>query len=212
MRFIALPLLLLACLASVRAGEATFPKLAVLRLDEVIRSSKLCNAALDSNRKLKAEAEAKLEEMDKQIKSGETSLQALKEGSDKANEVQEGLQVVKLKQKQYFDRMRAEIDRRTLAGLRESFTAIRGHLKDFCVERGILIVAQQPQPDIVQNNLQEAQLHLGIQSVLYADASLDITDAFLTYSNARFTAEAAKAGGPPAIPAPAPTTEGPAPK
>jgi Skp family chaperone for outer membrane proteins len=178
--------LVAVCCCVLSAADAAFPKLAVLRLDDVMRQSKVCNAALDANRKLKSEAEAKLGDMDKEIQQLDNALQLMDVKHEKHAETSERLALAKFKQKQYFERMKADIDRKTLAGLRDSFTAVRGHLKDFCAERGILLVAQVPQPDLVQSSLSEATLQLGLQSVLYADASLDITDPFLAYSNGRF--------------------------
>ncbi|GDY12169.1 hypothetical protein LBMAG53_10470 [Planctomycetota bacterium] len=195
-------LLALLSIAPLLAADppSAMPKLAILRFQEIMRTSKLCSSPLEAVRKIKAEAEAKLAEMDQEIKSLDNAIQALNPKSDRFGEIQEKAQVARFRQKQYFERMKGDIDRKAMDSLRGAFAGVRVHLKDFCKQRGVLMVAQVTQPELEDATMQQAELQLGLHAVLYADDSLDITDAFLAYSNQRFAAE-----GPPALPsAPAP--------
>ncbi len=188
-------LVLCACTSGSFAGEASTPstsgpEYAVLRLDEVIRTSKQYLARLEQLKKEKSEAEAQLKQLEEQGQTLNGKLEVLSPASDKFAQAQEEREIVKVKTELLAKRTRALLDRRHGALLKESYDILRGHLATFAKERHIKLVTLAPNPDLPNGGSNDILMQLGMQTALYYDASLDITDAFVAYVNGRFAAEA----------------------
>jgi hypothetical protein len=87
------------------------------------------------------------------------------------------------------------LDRKHGALIKETYEVLRGHLTAFAKERHIKLVVSAPNPDLPNGGANDILMQLGMQTALYYDASLDITEAFIAYANGRIAAEA------PAVPA-----------
>ncbi len=193
-------LVLCACTTGSFAGEAGVPATSapdhvVLRLDEAIRNSKQYLARLEQLKKDKADAEAHLKQLEEQGQVLNGKLEVLSPASDKFAQAQEEREIIKVKTELLAKRTRALLDRRHGALLKESYDILRGHLATFAKERRIKLVTLAPNPDMPNGGSNEILMQLGMQTALYYDASLDITEAFVAYVNGRFAAEA------PAVPA-----------
>lgn len=188
-------LVLCACTAGSFAGEAGAPSTsgmdhAVLRLDEAIRNSKMYLARLDQLKKDKAEAEAQLKQMEEQLQNLNGRLEVTSPASDKYAQAQEEREVLKVKSELLAKRVRVLLDRRHGALLKETYEVLRGHLAAFAKERKIKLVMLAPNPELPNAGSNDLLMQLGMQTALYFDASLDITEAFIAYSNGRSAAEA----------------------
>ena len=93
------------------------------------------------------------------------------------------------------------LDRSHGALLKECYAVLRGHLAAFAKERHIKLVVMAPNPDLPNGSSNELLMQLGMQSALYYDAALDITEPFIAFANGRFAATAPAA---PVAPATAP--------
>ncbi len=210
---VALPLLVLAALAAwnapARADEAKpqGPKIAVVHLDEVIRSSKLYITRIEALKKEKGDAEGQVKLMDEQLQQLDTSLTGLSQSNERFAKISEEFEMLKVKRKLTMERLRSDIDHRNAALIKGCFETIHDLLAKYSKENGILLVHLVPNAEIQTSNTAEIQLQLGMESLLYADPALDITKPFIEYVNSRYTAEAPAA--PPGAPLPAPAA-GPA--
>ena len=166
---------------SAPSAETKGPDIAVLRLDEVIRNSKLYLARVDQLKKDKAEAEAQLKQMEEQLQALENKLQVLSPTSEKFAQAQEDLEVIKVKRELLVKRVKFLLERRHVA---------RGHLSAFAKERSIRLVTLAPNPDLPNLSSNDMQMQLGLQVALYYDSSLDITEAFIAFANSRYTGDA----------------------
>lgn len=188
-------LVLCACTTGSFAGEAgapttSGPEYAVLRLDEAIRNSKQYLARLDQLKKDKAEAEAQLKQLEEQGQTLNGKLEVLSPASDKFAQAQEEREIVKVKTEMLAKRTRSLLDRRHGALLKESYDILRGHLAAFAKERHIKLITLAPNPDMPPGGSNDILMQLGMQTSLYYDPALDITESFITYVNGRFAAEA----------------------
>ncbi len=200
------------CAPAAQAGDAAAPKIAVLRLEDLMGSAKVFTIGMDKVKKSGAEANAQVKAMDEDLQKLEGQMQVLKQGSPKFSEANEAFETLKLKRKLFIDRVTADIDHTRVVLIRQVFAGMREKLAAFCKERGIMIVHLAPNPDLGAPSATEIQVQLGFQTVLYFDPSTDITDAFLAYLDKNLTpeslaAEDAKAV-PPAAVAPAPADAG----
>jgi len=193
---------------SAQSAETKGPDIAVLRLDEVIRNSKLYLARIDQLKKDKAEAEGQLKLMEEQLHALENKLQVLSPTSDKFAQAQEDMEVIKVKRELLAKRVRSLLDRRHGAVLKETFDIMRGHLSVFAKERSIRLVTLAPNPELPALSSNDMQMQLGLQVSLYFDASLDITEAFIVFANSRYAGEAPGLSPVPG-PVPGPTTGAP---
>ena len=189
-------LVLCACTAGSFAGEAgapptSVPDHAVLRLDEVIRNSKQYLSRLERLKADKAEAEAQLKQLEELGQTLNGKLEVLSPASEKYAQAQEEREIVKVKTEILAKRTRAQLDRRHGALLKESYDILRGHLATFAKERKIRLVTLAPNPDMPNGGSNDILMQLGMQTALYYDPSLDVTEAFVAYVNGRFAAEAA---------------------
>jgi Skp family chaperone for outer membrane proteins len=190
---------LLLCVLASLAGNAaaaetkpapTTPRIAVLRLDEAIRNSKLYSTRLEALRKEKTDAESQLKQMDEQLQQLDNGLQGLNPTNDRYAKMSEDFEVLKLKRKMVADRARGDLDRRHAQLLKQTYDSLRGQLKDYARDNGIGLVELVPNAELQAASSTDVQLQLGLQSVLYYDPALDITEAFIGYANGRFAAEA----------------------
>jgi Skp family chaperone for outer membrane proteins len=194
-------LVLCACTVSTFAGDAgapptSGPDYAVLRLDEVLRTSKTYLARVDQLKKDKSEVDAHLKQMEEQLQKINGALEVLSPSSDKFAQAQEEREVLKVKTELLAKRSRMVIDRRHGALLKETYEIIRGHLATFAKERKIRLVALAPNPEIPNGGSNDILMQLGMQTALYYDPSIDITEAFIAYANGRYAAEAPAPAAP----------------
>lgn len=201
-------LVLCACTVGTFAGDAgapstSGPDYAVLRLDEALRTSKVYLARIDQLKKDKGEVDTHLKKMDDKLQEISRSLEVLSPTSDKFAQAQEEREVLKVKSELLAKRSRAILDRRHGALLKETYDILRAQLADFAKERRIRLITLAPNPDIPTGGSNEMLMQLGMQTALYYDPSLDITDAFIAFANGRYAAQAAPGPVPPAPSAPA---------
>lgn len=187
-------LLLCACTVSTFAGDAgapttTGPDYAVLRLDEALRTSKVYLARIEQLKKDKGEVDAHLKQMEEQQQKLTGSLEVLSPVSDKFAQAQEEREVLKVKSELLAKRSRAILERRHGALLKETFEVLRGHLASFAKERHIRLIVLAPNPEMPNGGSNEILMQLGMQTALYYDKSIDITEAFIAFANGRYAAE-----------------------
>lgn len=188
MRFLLL-LLIATCVTSAPAEDAKAgPRIVALRLEEVIRTCKQYASRTESLGQEQGEAKKTLKEMDEQLQQLGNQLQVLAKTNERFAKTQEEFEVLKLKQKLFAERAQNSIERRHVAIIKETYGVLRQLLKEFCKERGIQLVHLAPNPDLKAPSMMEVQLELGLQSVLFADDSLDITTDFIAFVNAKFAA------------------------
>jgi Skp family chaperone for outer membrane proteins len=188
-------LVLCACTTGLVAGEAgptptTGPDYAVLRLDEAIRASKLYLGRLETLKREKTEAEEQLKQMETQLKTLGEKLDVLSPASDKFAQAQEEREVLKTRHELLVKRTRALLERRHGAVLKETYEVLRGHLASFAKERRIRLITLAPNPELPNGGSNEVLMQLGMQTALYYDPAIDITDAFVAFANGRHAAEA----------------------
>ena len=202
-------------LVALTAGTALFaadapeakpaPKIAVIRLEEVLRASKLYAAGMEKWKKEQAEATAALKGIDEQLQKLDGQLQVLKPDNANYAGIQEEFEVLKLKKDITYKKIRAELERRQVALVKSVFANAKTKLAQFCKERAIMIVHLAPDLELNAPGFSDIQLELGLKSVLYYDPAMDITEAFVPYLNAADAAAAAATDkAPVAAPAPAP--------
>jgi Skp family chaperone for outer membrane proteins len=197
--------------ALVAAEPATSaPKIAVLRLEEVLNQSRPWQEAQVVWKQAKADIEKQLGEMEEAIKQREGQLQILKPESEQYPRIQEEVETLKLRRKMKIDRFRADLDRKRLVVVRTSFTGLMEKLKQFCQEKGVKIVHLQPSMELNAPNAADVLMELATKSVLYADPETDITEAFLRYlgNSPVRNGDAAPAEVVPPLAAPAPAPAG----
>jgi Skp family chaperone for outer membrane proteins len=172
--------------AGMSAGQAAdaAPKIAVLRLEEVLRKSKSYADGMEGWKKQQAEAQALIAGIDEQLKQLEGQLQVIKSDNENYAKFQEQFEVLKLKKKISYERARGELERHQVALVKEAYRQVHASLQSFAQERGIMLVHLAPDPDLGAPTFNEVQLELGLKSVLFYDPSLDITDAFIQFLNA----------------------------
>lgn len=181
-------------LAAADAGRPA-PKIGVLRLAEVLNGAKLYRDGTDQLKRDDAEFRAELKKMDERLQQLDGQLQVLTPASDKYASIQEEFETLKLKRKLSAERASADIQRKHVALVKRTHRALRAALRAFCEERGVMLVLLAPNPELTAPTLQDVQLEMGLQSVLYYEPSNDITEAFLPFFNARGEAPAAPAAG-----------------
>jgi Skp family chaperone for outer membrane proteins len=201
--FIAL-ILLLGCAAVAAAGDAKpeAPRIAVLRLEDTLLGFKMYTGGMEKLKKEVAEGQAKIKELEDHLQDLESKLQVIKRDSEQWVKLNEDFELTKLKEKMMVDRGNEDIAHRRAALVKEAYATLRAHLQAFCQERGVKLVHLAPKPELSAQDNKELNQELFAQSVLYFDASLDITDAFIPYLNERWAAEPPKDQAPAAAPAP----------
>lgn len=175
------------------------PKIAVLRIADVLTGSKAYQAGNERMRKEQAEAVKQKKEFEDKLQQLEAQLQVISPGHDRFQAIREEVEITRARAKLFMERMNQELDKRQLALIKESFASVRAALKGFCEEKGIKLVLLAPQNELKSPRLETIELELGMQSVLFYEQSMDITDAFIPFLNARY-----ETGAAPPAPAPAP--------
>jgi hypothetical protein len=188
-------LVLCVCTTGTFAGDAgapatSGPEYAVLRLDEALRTSKVYLARIEQIKKDKGEIDAHLKQMDEQIQKLNGSLEVLSPLSEKFAQAQEEREMLKVKSELLSKRSRALLERRHGALLKETYEVLRGHLAAFAKERRIRLVTLAPNPELPNGGSNEILMQLGMQTSLYYDPALDITEPFIAFANGRYAAEA----------------------
>jgi Skp family chaperone for outer membrane proteins len=156
-----------------------------LRLAEVLNTSKTYNAGTDKLKNDDAAVRAEMKKLEEALQKLDNQLQVLQPSNENFAKVQEELETTKLKRKIYGERMGSEMQRRHVALVKETYREVRTALTAFCKERGVMLVLLAPNPELSASSLQEIQLEMGLQSVLYFDPANDITEAFVPYFNDR---------------------------
>jgi Skp family chaperone for outer membrane proteins len=196
---IVLPLLCLfavVCTIPLTAGDAKpAPKVAVLRLQEVINNCKYYSTRVEGLQQEQNEIKKTLKEMDEKLKQYDNQLGVLAPTNERYPQIQEESKLLELKFKLTRDRSMGAIDRRHAAIIKETFGILRQHLKDYSKERGIQMVHLAPNGELKAPSAAEMGLELGLQSLLYFDESLDITTEFIQFVNAKYAAEKPAAEG-----------------
>ena len=203
--FLIAAILLFAGMTAGQAADAA-PKIAVLRLEEVLRQSKSYAQGMEGWKKQQAEAQALIAGIDEQLKQLDGQLQVIKPDNENFAKFQEQFELLKLKKKIGYERARGELERRQVALVKDAYRQVNVSLKRFCQERGIMLVHLAPDPDLGAPTFNEVQLELGLKSVLFYDPSLDITEAFVQFLNAG-AAKPNEAPAKPAEPAAKPATD-----
>ncbi|MBA3709116.1 MAG: OmpH family outer membrane protein [Planctomycetes bacterium] len=206
MRLFAL-LSVLVCSAVMAAGAdpapkgAEAPRIAVLRLEDTLTGFKQYTAGMDRLKKEVAEGQAAIKALEDRLQVLDGQIQVIKPDSPEFLKATEEFEVTKLKEQMMVKRGNEDIDKRRAVLVKEAYTSLRAQLSAFCQERGIKLVHLAPNPELQALTNKELNQQLFAQSVLYYDASLDITDAFIPYLNEHWTPDA-KAPAP--APAPNP--------
>ena len=190
--------LLLFPLAAADAARPA-PKIGVLRLADVLNGAKLYREGTEQLKKDDAEFRAELKKLDERLQQLDGQLQVITASSDKYPAIHEEFETLKLKRKIAAERASGEIQRKHVTLVKRTHRSLRAALKTFCEERGVMLVLLASNPELSAPTLQDVQLEMGLQSVLYYEPSNDITDAFLPYFNARGEGEAASAPAPAAV-------------
>lgn len=171
-------------LSAAEVVKSAAPKIAVLRLEEVLRQSKTYLAGMEVWKKQQAEAQAALGAIDEQLKRLDGQLQVINKDSDNFAKYQEEFETLKLRKKISYEQAKIALERRQVILVKDAYKQLRGSLTTFAQERGIMLVHLAPDPLLGAPTFNEIQLELGLKTVLYYDPSLDITDSFVQYLNA----------------------------
>ncbi|MCX8039044.1 MAG: OmpH family outer membrane protein [Planctomycetota bacterium] len=194
MRRVLLIALVVSALSAGDSGDA--PRYAVIRLIDAINASRSYQERIERFRQEEAQIKARLKEFEDQIQRLSTSLEALPAGSERFLQIQEELEATKARREAYARRVTADFERRQIAIIREQYQLALDRLAEFCRQRGIRLVLQAAERDLAARDLMLMNLRVEMQTALFYDPALDITDAFVGYANQRYAEEAAKAGNP----------------
>jgi Skp family chaperone for outer membrane proteins len=177
-------LLLVAAPTALRAAENT-QLVGVLDLEVVLNGANTIAARKAVIQKDGQEAKARLEAAERNQKELRDKLELLGRSSPDYAATSEELELAKVRYKQLLDRTRAQFEKAQAELLATAAAEVRVALKSYCIEKGIQVVMLANNQPIGGGSLQETQLQLGMQSVLYAAEGSDITAAFLAWYNAR---------------------------
>jgi Skp family chaperone for outer membrane proteins len=198
--------LLLALLCSCAIGlsaETATPTgpIAVVSLDTVLNTAKLFTASRDRVGKAAAEAERQSDAMDKEEKKIKAQLDLINKAKPEAAQLQEQLDLLRYQHKLFVDRTRGTLERSQAEAVSAAYDQMRALLKTFAQEKGIKLVLQLPPGKVSTSSMQQLLLQLGSESVLYSDASFDVTEPFIAYLNAAYAASGDAPAPTPAAPA-----------
>jgi Skp family chaperone for outer membrane proteins len=191
-----LRLILIACCLGSAVGEVkSSGPIGVVNLDEVFRAAKMFAGALDQIKAEQAKADQQFAAFDEQEKQLKNALEVINPGNDRYAKAQEDLEVLRARRKVFIDSYQGRRDQKYAALLREGYQTMRAHLKDYAKENQLKLVFLAPQSDIpekrkgakMQDYIQDLQMTVSFQSVLYYEDSIDITKGFLSYLNSRFS-------------------------
>jgi hypothetical protein len=145
---------------------------------------------MDELKQAKAQAEADLKSMEDQEKQLRGSLDIINKSSERYAKIEEDLEVLKVRRKLYVERTRSTLEQKQATAIKESYTQMRAHLKAFSVERGLKLVQVAPSEQL-SSAIQDLNMQISFQSVVYYDETLDITAPFISFMNGRFAADQA---------------------
>jgi Skp family chaperone for outer membrane proteins len=190
------PVVLLAALFAVMvitapvasAADTEAPRIAVLRLYDVMIGFTRYTAGKDKIKADMAGGQAKIHTMEERMDQLHTATDSLKPESDAYAKAELEFEQTKIAVKQMVDRGNADIQAKHMALIKDCYARLHDCLADYCKEKGIKLVHLAPNPDIDAQNPQELSNELFMQDVLYFDPSYDITDAFIPYLNAHVPA------------------------
>ncbi len=171
-------------LVAADAAKTAAPKIAVLRLDEVLKKFKSYQTGSEKLSKRDADDKAALTLLDEQIKRIEGQLQVLKPDSANYGQYIEDLQVLKVKREVAEKRSNAELQRMQVSLMKDIYRQMRQSLAAFCQERGIMRVDLTTDGELNPTANVPLWLDIQLRPVLYADPSLDVTESFIQYLNA----------------------------
>jgi Skp family chaperone for outer membrane proteins len=175
--------LLTPALVAAEAAKPAAPKICVLRLEDVLKANKEYLDGMASWKKDQETIGATLKAIDEKLQDLDGKLQVLKSDHPSFASFQEELESLKLKKKLTIDRARNDLEKRQVTLVKKVFAQVRTQLGTFCQERGIMLVHLAPDGELNSNGFSDLQLELGIKSVLWYDASMDITEAFIPFMN-----------------------------
>lgn len=181
-----------AAITAEAAGAKAFP-VAVLDLEEVFNTAKVFVARKDAIQKQGVEAQGELKKLEAQEKELRGKLNLLTPANPEHGVTVEALEVLKVRQKIYLDRTRAMLERAQVDLLASASAEVRSALQRYSEENGWKIVLLTTSQELGRGSLQETQLQLGMQGLLYADPAHDVTTSFIAWLNARDAAAAAPA-------------------
>lgn len=187
-------LLLIApmAIAADAAPAKAFP-VAVLDLEEVFNTAKIFVARKDVIQQQGIDAQTELKKLEAQEKELRGKLNLLTPANPEHGATIETLEILKVRQKIYLDRTRAMLERAQVDLLASATAEVRAALRRYSEENGWKIVLLANSQELGRGNLQETQLQLGMQGLLYADPAHDITASFIAWLNAREAAAGAAA-------------------
>lgn len=187
--------LLLICVGLVHAEAKNSGPVGILNLDEVFRNGKIFTSRMDQLKQAKAQAEADLKSMEEQEKQLRGSLDIINKASERYAKIEEDLEVLKVRRKLFVERTRSDWERKQAAVIKEAYNQMRSYIKAFATERGLKLVQVAPSENLA-SNMQDLNMQISFQSVLYYDESLDITGPFISFINSRFAADQGAAEQP----------------
>jgi Skp family chaperone for outer membrane proteins len=173
------------------AGDG--PRVAVLRLADVLLGFKMYTDGIAGLKKDRDDGQTKIDALQERMKSLDGSMQVLNRDSDLYASDQLEFEQLKVKVKMIAEHGTQLLSNRRANLVRSCFASVRTSLQAYCQANGIKLVHLAPNPDLEGADNQELNQALMMQSVLYYDPALDITDAFIPFLNERWNADLAKA-------------------
>lgn len=190
-------LAIFAALAGLAAGDSgDAPRYAVLRLVDAINASRSYQESIERFRQEEAQIKARVKEFDDQVQKLSTAIEALPPGSERLAQLQEELEATKARRDAFVRRVSTDFERRQVAIIREQYQLTLQRLAEFSRQRGIRLVLQAADRDVTARDLMLMNLRVEMQTALYYDPALDITEAFIGFVNQRHAEGAAKAEDP----------------
>ena len=182
-RVLMLLVILITSAGAVASAAEGGPSVGVLYLEQAIEKSHM------HQRKL-VEVAKRLRQARQQIELKQGELNALRSrldltpGNDPAAfDIKEQIELKSLETKMFIERKQGEINAIRTAHLRDSFEHLRTKLAAFCEQEGISMVFRAPEPEMRSKRLEDSYAELASHSLLYHNASLDITEAFIAFMN-----------------------------
>ncbi len=184
------------------------PRVAVLRLADVLLGFKMYTDGIAGLKKERDDGQTMIDALQERMKSLDSTLQVLNRDSDLYASDQLEFEQLKVKVKMIAEHGTQLLSNRRANLVRSCYASVRTCLQAYCQANGIKLVHLAPNPDLEGADNQELNQALMMQSVLYYDPALDITDAFIPFLNERWNADLAKAHAtaPGSAPSPPPAS------
>jgi Skp family chaperone for outer membrane proteins len=194
-----------AAFAAGAEAKPEAPRIAVLRLEDTLTAFKQYTTGMEKLKKEVAEGQAQIKALEDRLQELDSRIQVIKPENPEFAKLTEEFEVTKLKEQIMVKRGNEDIDKRRAGLVKDSYASLRANLTTFCQEKGIKLVHLAPNPDLQAPTNKELNQQLFAQSVLYFDATLDITDAFIPYLNEHWNPDAKSTPAPAPGPTPAAT-------